>query len=76
MTRSSSPIAIAATSPYLAGRDAVYIIAGLAGIAALALLLLPLVDRAAADNRWRRWAAVFLAVAWLAFTLTASRGLS
>lgn len=34
------PIAIAATSPFLASRDAVYILAGLAGIAALALLLM------------------------------------
>ena len=33
------PVAIAATSPYLAYRDAIYIGAGFAGIAALALLL-------------------------------------
>ncbi len=33
------PVAVATTSPYLAGRDAVYITAGLAGIIALALLL-------------------------------------
>ncbi|MEP3278335.1 MAG: ferric reductase-like transmembrane domain-containing protein [Stappiaceae bacterium] len=33
------PIAIATLSPYLAGRDAIYITAGLAGIVALALLL-------------------------------------
>lgn len=36
----AAPIAIAATSPFLASRDAVYIVAGLAGIAALALLLM------------------------------------
>ena len=34
-----APLAIAAGSPWLAGRDPVYIIAGFAGIAALALLL-------------------------------------
>lgn len=33
------PVAIATTSPYLAGRDVIYITAGLAGIVALALLL-------------------------------------
>lgn len=34
------PLAIAATSPYLAWRDPIYIVAGFAGIVAMALLLL------------------------------------
>lgn len=56
------PLVIAANSPWLAGRDAVYILAGFAGIAALALLLaqpllaagyLPGLD-AAQGRRWHR----------------------
>ncbi len=34
------PIAVAATSPFLAWRDPVYIIAGFAGVVSMALLLL------------------------------------
>lgn len=66
-----SPIAIAATSPYLAGRDAVYIIAGLAGIVALALLLVqPLLAggylpglRVTQERRWHHWVGTAIIVA-------------
>lgn len=68
------PLAIAATSPYLAGRTPVYVVAGFAGIAGLALLLIqPLLAarylpglRAARARRWHRWVGVSLVVAVMA----------
>lgn len=59
----AGPVVIAATSPWLAGRDTVYIVAGFAGIGALALCLIqPLLaggylpaPRPALAKRWHRW---------------------
>ena len=67
------PLAVAATSPLLASRNAAYVVAGLSGAVALALLLLqPLLAagylpglRAASERLWHRWlgAAILAAVA-------------
>lgn len=76
------PIGIAATSPYLVGRELAYIVAGFAGICCLSLLLFqPLLAagylpglRRLRGRRWHRWLgsaiilAVFLHVAGLYLT--------
>ncbi|WP_306258587.1 ferric reductase-like transmembrane domain-containing protein [Pararhizobium sp. IMCC21322] len=66
------PVAIAATSPVLVGRDAAYLVSGIAGVTALALLLLqPLLAagylpglRMMQERRWHRWlgSGIFIAV--------------
>ncbi|MCR9238504.1 MAG: ferric reductase-like transmembrane domain-containing protein [Alphaproteobacteria bacterium] len=66
------PIAIAATSPVLVGRDAAYLVSGIAGVTALALLLLqPLLAagylpglHVMQERRWHRWlgSGIFIAV--------------
>lgn len=58
-----APVGIAANSPLLAGRDIAYIVSGIAGVSALALLLLqPLLAagylpglRVKQERRWHRW---------------------
>ncbi len=66
-----APVLIAATSPLLAGRDAVYIVGGFAGIVALALLImqpflavgyLPGISPVQA-RRWHRWTGSTLVIA-------------
>lgn len=66
------PIAIAVTSPVLVGRDAAYFVSGIAGVTALALLLMqPLLAagylpglRVMQERRWHRWlgSCIFIAV--------------
>lgn len=66
------PIAIAATSPVLVGRDAAYLVSGIAGVTALALLLLqPLLAagylpglHVMQERQWHRWlgSSIFIAV--------------
>ena len=68
-----TPFVIAATSPYLIGRDITYVVAGLAGIAALCFLLIqPLLAAGylpganlLKERRWHRWigSAIVVAVA-------------
>lgn len=57
------PVAIAAASPLLTGRDAIYVVAGIAGVVALALLVVqPLLAAGylpgfpvIRGRRWHRW---------------------
>lgn len=64
------PVLIAATSPYLAYRNAAYIIGGFAGITALALLVIqPLLAAGylpganiLTERRWHRWTGTAIAV--------------
>lgn len=68
-----TPVAIASSSPLLTGRDAIYVMAGIAGVIALALLVVqPLLaagylpgSPAVRGLRWHRWigAGIVLAVA-------------
>lgn len=66
-----APLVVAAGSPFLASRDLVYILAGMAGIVALCLLLVqPLLAagylpglRAFEARRWHRWIGSGLAIA-------------
>ena len=66
-----APVLIAATSPLLAGRDAVYIVGGFAGIVALALLIMqPLLAagylpgiRPIQARRWHQWTGIALVIA-------------
>lgn len=67
------PIVVAATSPLLAGRDGAYILSGIAGVTALALLLLqPLLAggylprlRVMQERRWHRWVGTGIVIAVL-----------
>ena len=60
------PAIAAAFSPYLEFRDPIYIIAGFAGIAALALLTLQPVLMLGGARRWHIWGGVALVLAVVA----------